>query len=650
MLLNLKNIRAFTVIASITAMLLGGCASKDDPFADSKTKESGKSGSGEDYETYKTSKTGLLGKPSMIGVLDARTVITTSIRGDYEYIVASGAREYILAIKMPFEFPSKTLDGKKMQQGVKFAPGDYRAIVEPDDDEEEPVEYHPVAVAFGGKKQFWSTKSSLAEMIDLLPGNADTPGTKDGKVMGYMLSVPQYILLYRIEVDRYSHVALHHGPKSFAIDLDEADDAQWLAGFESTTDLGASVDDFNKTQAETDTSVQITVKNGELRKAKIDGEDAEVYELEFEISAPVAKRVDINRRDLYLKGGADKRTTEMFLKMDGSRMRMHAGAEFFEVSLDGEIMTELVQGDVEVKLTPGFSVPIRIVFPNPPFEGGLWLAFPDHEPVELIGTDEALGEIRPAFNESIARVPQAPILGKPVRVRYIDGKIQYIKDLKKLETGTIQAAPGNRFLALKLDVHTGEQRYVNRDYRLQDSTEKEYTPKAFAFSGYPALLPDDDYNTAKIIAAEQDEVFRRRGEVQSFNLSKPVWVAIFEVPEGETKFGFAHGNTQLTLQPPAKTMLAWNAFRPTTANLSGASMAGGPKSTDGGTQPKPVDPGDGKSPEEKQKLAESKMKTVRILIKRRPDRAKLYLEDVIKLVPGTDLAKEAEKMLKTIKD
>lgn len=644
---RLINSSRFLLFIVSVSLLASGCGSKD---KGGKTKKSKSGDSTAEYETYKPAKTGLLGKPSMVGVLDGGTVVTNSVRGEYEFIVASGAREYLLAVKMPFEFPTRTEDGRKMEKGVKFAPSDYRAIVVHDDDEEEPTKYEPIAVAFGAKKQFWSTKAVLGETIDLLPGNNDTPGAKDGKILGYMLSVPQYILLYRLDVKRYDEVAIHHDRKSFAIDLEEADDSEWLAGFESTTDLGAAVDDFNKERANSDESVKIEIEKGELRKAKIEGEDEEVYELTFKISAPVAKRVDINRRDLFLKGDGDKRTTEMFLKMDGSRMRMHAGAEFFEVSYDGEIMTELVNGDVEVKLTPGFSVPLRIVFPNPPFEGGLWLNFPNEDPVELIAADEALGEIRPAFNEALIQVPQAPILGKPVRVRYIDSKIEYMKDLKTQEIASIQAAPGNRFLALKLDVHPGEQRFVSRDYRVEDSTQKSYTPKAFAFGGYPALLPSDEFTNVKVIAAEQDEVPRRRGVVQSLNHSKPVWVVVFEVPETETKFGFAHGSTQLTLQPPAKTVMAWNAFRPTTANVGGPNMVGKTDPNVGGTKPATPDPGEGLSAEDKLKKAESRMKTVPILMKRSPARAKTYLEEVIKLVPGTDLAKEAAALLKTIKD
>lgn len=636
------------VAAMAASILTSGCANKD---SSGKTKKSKSDRSMANLQTYKPAKTGLLGKPSMVGVMDGGVVVTNSIRGEYEFIVASGAREYLLAVKMPFEFPVRDEDGRSMQRGVKFGPGDYRAIVVHEDEDEEPTEYQPIAVAFGGKKQFWSTKDVLGESIDLLPSTTDTPGAKDGKILGYRLSVPQYILLYRLDVSRYDEVAIHHDRKSFAIDLDEADNSEWLAGFESTTDLGASVDDFNKERANSDESVKIEIDKGELKKAKIEGEDEEVYELTFKISAPVAKRVDINRRDLFLKGGGDKRTTEMFLKMDGSRMRMHAGAEFFEVSYDGEIMTELVNGDIEVKLTPGFAVPLRIVFPNPPFEGGLWLNFPNEDPVELIAADEALGEIRPAFNESLIQVPQAPILGKPVRVRYIDSKIDYVKDLKKQEIASIQAAAGNRFLALKLDVHPGEQRFVSRDYRVEDSTTKSYTPKAFAFGGYPALLPSDEFTNVKVIAAAQDEVVRRRAVVQSLNLSKPVWVVIFEVPETETKFAFAHGSTQLTLQPPAKTMMAWNAFRPTTASAGGPMMVG--KTNPGGGAATPAaapDPGEGMSPEEKLKKAESRMKTVPILMKRSPARAKVYLQEVIKLVPGTDLAKEAAALLKTIKD
>ena len=611
----------------------------------------------------------------MVGMIDGRSKISTTSTGGLEFLVASGGREYLLAVKMEFEFPKVVQRaGKPPETSIlSVVPLDYRIIVTDDDDKQ--VEYEPVAVAFGQKKAFLSCEKLLHDKVELHAGKDDQPGIKKinpnaaklgkkvkteeaesaetvSKVVAYMMTAPQYVMLYKVTIERDAKVAMHHGERSFDIDLEG--DSDWIAGYGSSDDLGAAVDAFAKKEANMDRSLEIDVVKGQLIKAMIDGESQEVYELEVKLSSKVSRRVDLNRRDVFLKGGSDAkkgRTTEMFVKLDGSRMRMHAGAEYFEVSYNGEILTELVQGDIEVTLSPGFAVALRIVFPDPPFESGLALHFPDHAPVVLIGEDDALGEIRPAFTESLIRVPQAPILGKPVRVRYLQGKIDYIKDVKTLELGSIEAAAGKRFMALKLDMSQGEQRFVARDYRLEDSTEAEHTPKLVAFSGYPALMvPGDEYNNVKLVPADTDDMKRRRGVMTSWELAKPLFVVVYELPESETKFTFKHGTTQLTIQPPTASIVAWNAFRPTTTGVGDPvkTMAKTPGSKPG--TGKPADPNAGKSKEQREKEAQSKLRLAQTFVKSRPTTAKRYLSAVIQLVPGSAMAREAQQLLDSIKE
>lgn len=228
-------------------------------------------------------------------------------------------------------------------------------------------------------------------------------------------------------------------------------------------------------------------------------------------------------------------------------MDLITGTEYFENTYKDRAMKELINGGLVVKVEPGRPLTMFCVFPNPPFENGLTLHFPDKPPLDVVPAGDVLGEIRPAIPRGVAKIPRAPIVGTPVKVVLIDGAITVDAANNKLES--MNPGGGNRFLGLMFKIE-GEREFVARDYVLTDELETNYYPVAAACGRAAGRrVPGDGYEGVKLVPGETDLARYQRGKLAYWQYARGELLVLFAPPKDLKSFIFTHGNRVLKITP-----------------------------------------------------------------------------------------------------
>ena len=595
-------------VAGICLALASGCSSDSEPATTSKQETPTA-----DRPVVARSK--IAGKPAKAGYLEGLTMLQTGPEPfQKKGILASEANKFLLAILVDVDAEEQTL-----------IPSDYRVLVGSE-------EFQPIGVSFGTKLElFFDTKQFAAASIELAHGASDGVGLQSERLAAAQLAQPQVALLYKVTGSE--QVRLQHGSNTFDLDID--DEPDWIA----TEATAATAATQTSIPEPVESQVELEVVSGQLVIGELDGERAEVYELQLKIECP-AEGLILNARDLYLKG-ADNRTRQFYFDFDDTEMRMVPGSVYVETTYNGDRMRRVEAGGLRLGLQGG-TLPLRLVFENPPFETGLVLHFPQHAPVELIAADQALGEIRPAFAEDTVRVPRAPLIGEPVQVGYLDGALPFIADRRRKQMGQAEVNNERRLLMLKMMVAEGDQRFIAGDYQVASETGEKIRLVYVAPGAAPAeSVPDDKFAVMTVAHAETDGIQRKSAKLAGWDISIPEFVLVFNVPADESKFTFKHGTTQLTLQP-SSVARSWSSFRPQDAVLSLADQPRNPSAA-GQQASKKLSAAD------RERRAASALRMARLYKGRNKTKAQEYAKRVLSLVPDTDLSRQAQQLIDAIK-
>jgi len=553
----------------------------------------------------------IAGTPAKAGYLEGLTMLQTGPDPfQKKGVLASEANVFLLAILVEVGSDEQTL-----------IPTDYRVQVGTD-------VYQPIGVSFGNKLGlFFDTKQFVAASIEISHGASDGVGLQSERLAAAQLAKPQLALLYKVTGS--DAIRLQHGENTFNLEVDDQPD--WI-GTPSSATVASAADPVNQP---VESTVELEVVKGQLVIGELDGERAEVYELQLKIECPDEGLV-LNARDLYLQG-ADNRTRQFYFDFDDKEMRMAPGSVYVETTYNGERMRRVEAGGLRLGLHGG-TLPLRLVFEDPPFETGLVLHFPQHAPVELIASNQALGEIRPAFAEDTVRVPRAPMIGEPVQVGYLDGQLPFVSDRRRKRMENAPVAAGRRLLMLKMMVGEEDQRFIAGDYQVASAAGEKIRLVYVAPGRAPAEpVPTDKFAVLAVAHGEADTLRQKSAKLAGWEISIPEFVLVFDVPANETKFTFKHGTTQLTLQP-ASVARPWGSFRPRDAMLTLAGNSSENRQASGKL-----------SASDSQRRAASALRMAKLYQGRNSTKSREYAQRVLKLVPDSDLSRQAQQLIDTLK-
>lgn len=506
---------------------LGGCSSGDE--------DNGPPPSEETREARREATMKIIGEPTEAALLDGIAILQYGVdQFDREEVVASEPDMMMVAVKVAVEEEDQTL-----------VPSEYTLTVGEN-------EAKPLGIAFGGKTNvFFSTEQLLDGSIELRHNDRGAVGQAGNERLNlFELPQPEVVFLYKVKYGK--SVDFWHGRTDFRLKV--ATKAEWLE--DNLPDTKLPEDSLAGTF---DRDVELEVVEGKLVRGQLNGEDKELYVLQVNLVCP-SEGFDLAARDVYLRGG-NKRANQWFFEFDDEDMRVLAGSEYSDTTYDGTPVRMLNSGGVRLG-TDGGTISMRVIFPDPPFESGLNLHFGSLDPVELIAADAALGEIRPAVADSAVRITRAPIVGKPVRVGYLEGKLPVLTNRKTGKIEPVEAEFGKRFLALKFEMPETDQKFVSSDYRLEFLETAVATPKYIAVGKLPAEpVAGDPYQAQTILRDEEDRAELRRGELFAWHSSVPDCILVYEVTVDASQFTFKHGETQLTIQP-STVPKRWTLLRP----------------------------------------------------------------------------------------
>lgn len=570
-----------------------------------------------------------VGTPRAAAYLDGIVTLQTGPSPDQrESLIAPEAGTMLVAVLIEVDDGDQT-----------FIPKDYEIEID-----KEP--YVPVGVSFDtANGVFFSVESLLTASVELTKGTQGRVGMADDRIARVELPEQQVILLYKSS--SADQLTLFHGSDSFGLAV--SNDADWIdISIPASTVAGLD-------EESVDEKLEVTVGEGSLKVIELQGDRAEVYSLDLKIRCPL-EGVEVSPRNLYLNGPSG-RTRDFLFEFDDQEMRMLAGSEYSDLESSEGPLRRIFSGGVRVGVHGG-SLPLTVVFPDPPFEEGFDLMVAGLDPIELIGQDSALGEIRPAFAESLSRIPRAALIGKPAQVGYLTDPVPVVGENRRREIQTMRPGDGKRFLALSFDLDEGPQKLIANDYELTPDGGKSTRPFAVAVGLSPAEHASDSlYKALEIKRGETDRVQFRRGDLQGWEITAPKVILVWEIPAEVNRFRFAHGDTQLTLQPAASGR-EWRELRPKNAretldpgaeqvNSSPPDPDNPPAEGSAGSDPaKPAV----KVSEQDVKKAASLIRMAKLLGQKNPEKTRKYLQDAKQLAPGTELDREAEQLLRQLDD
>ena len=510
---------------SLTSII--GCSGSEESDGDKPSAET--------RESRPVARSRIIGEPVEAAILDGIATIQSGVDSNSrEELVAFESDQMLLAIKVDVGDDDQTL-----------IPSDYTVTVDGADAK-------PVGIAFGDSTAvFFDPDEFLSANVELTHGRQGKLGMADDRLAAIELPVPQVVFLFKVKFG--DSIDFWHGQTDHRLDV--ADEADWLLA-----EIPGSIGDLPGTTTDpVDEKVTVEVVEGQLVRAELNGEEAELYDLKLKVTCP-AEGFNLDTRKLYVQGG-EKRTRRFFFEFDDREMRMLAGTSYADTTYESTDVRTIQSGGIRMGLHGG-TIPLHVIFPDPPFESGLTLYLGDADPVELIPEDEALGEIRPAFLDATVRVARSKIFGKAVKVAVLDDQVPVLVSGKRGDIKPRKAPSGEKFLALRFEVPEGEHKFIANDYRVAVSDADEVVPAFIAVGKLPAeSVEDDAFETWTIQRDEEDRAEIRKGAVYAWHSSIPEVILVYKVPEDVTKFTFKHGETQLTLQP-SSVAKSWAAIRP----------------------------------------------------------------------------------------
>jgi len=592
-------------VALVGLALVSGCSSDPEPVSDDEKTETTP-----DVQPV-VARSRIAGTPAKAGYLEGLTMLQTGPDPlQKKGILASEANKFLLAILVEVGADEQTL-----------IPTDYRVQVGTE-------VYQPIGVSFGNKLGlFFDTDQFAAASIEISHGSSDGVGLQSERLAAAQLATPQLALLYKVTGS--DAIRIQHGESMFNLEVDDQPD--WIA----TPSSASLVSGPDTVKQPVESAVELEVVKGQLVIGELDRERAEVYELQLKIECP-DEGLMLNARDLYLQG-AGNRTRQFYFDFDDKEMRMAPGSVYVETTYNGERMRRVEAGGLRLGLYGG-TLSLRLVFEDPPFETGLVLHFPQHAPVELIASDQALGEIRPAFAEDTVRVPRAPIIGEPVQVGYLDGLLPFVADWRRKRMDNAPLAAGRRLLMLKMMVGEEDQRFIAGDYQVASAAGEKIRLVYVAPGRAPAEpVPTDKFAVLAVAHGDTDAQRQKRAKLAGWQISIPEFVLVFDVPANETKFTFKHGTTQLTLQP-SSVARPWGSFRPRDALLTLAGKSSQNRQASGKL-----------SAADSERRAASALRMAKLYKGRNSTKSREYAQRVLKLVPDSDLSRQAQQLIDTLK-
>ena len=323
-------------------------------------------------------------------------------------------------------------------------------------------------------------------------------------------------------------------------------------------------------------------------------------------------------------------------------MRLIEGTDYYDNLYKDRPMKELVSGGLSVSVEPGQPLTMFFVFPNPPFENGLSLHFPGKPPINVVPAGDVLGEIRPAIPRGVAKIPRAPIVGKPVKLTRINGDITIVGGGDNSDS--LQPGTGKRFLAIQFKIE-GERQFIARDYVLRDESDANHYPIAVAFGHAAARrIPGDGYEAVKLVPGETDIARLKKGRLLYWQYAHPEFVVIFAIPDRLTTAYFSHGNRLLKLTPLSPPV-SWTKARPHAATAANPN-SGRTVPIKSANKKKPSQP---TSTAINSNRAASKLRLGKLLLKTDTEKARTYFQEAIRLAPGSPVAKQAKQLLDGLK-
>lgn len=514
--------------------------------------------------------------------------------------------------------------------------------------------YRPQGISFGDRRQtFFDAKKFVGNKVKLSLDGSDQITISDaGQLNACRLSTGEITLLYRVPGSDLLRVQ-YDGQDYVLRPVTAAE-----LGVEASATPITNNGDNGMGKTTGPKGLQLEVKRGQLAIATIDGDEVEVFELELTLKGSEYEQIELKfRENFFLQGNAiqqspggkgrrrGKRTRRVFVELQEERMRLIEGTDYYDNTYKDRPMKELVSGGLSVSVEPGQPLTMFFVFPNPPFENGLSLHFPGQPPIDVVPVGDVLGEIRPAIPRGVAKIPRAPIVGKPLKLTRINGDVTVVG--RGNNSDPLQPGAGKRFLAIQFKIE-GERQFVARDYVLRDESNANYYPVAVAF-GYAAArrIPGDGYEAVKLIPGETDVARRKKGQLLYWQYAHPEFFILFAVPDGLTTAFFSHGNRLLKLTP-LSSPVSWTKARPnaTIATKSNTGRTTPNKSANKNRSSQPKQPA---STAGDSSRAASKLRLGKLLLKTDSKKARTYFQEAIRLAPGSPIAKEAKQLLDGLK-